>query len=140
MSSRSRSGRSTAQQDKIQKWATVKQLVQNELKGRDEEKTAPTLSHGFQNYRTTEIVSKHVKEVLYIPSSSSFLALDKDYLNIFKGNSRSQKIPISNYSGDTRFKVVNLARAKTRLAFRGQRNGSISRFVNSMLSLTRCFN
>lgn len=53
-----------------------------------------TLTHGFQPMRTMENAKPGVRNVCYIPTSSMFLALDKDFLNLWKSGVKIQKIPI----------------------------------------------
>lgn len=83
----------------IQPWAMVKQLVHKTLgpiKESEDQKanqTPITLSHGFLPIRTIE-TSKPIKNVQYVQNSSMFVSLDKDFVSLWKGGVKLQKIPV----------------------------------------------
>ncbi|KAJ3336611.1 hypothetical protein HDU91_001726, partial [Kappamyces sp. JEL0680] len=98
--------RSSASHDSnlIQPWNYVKTVIQKtvgskavEVAGSQDGETKSmvpiTLSHGFQPIRTMENLKPGIRGVHYLPGSSMFVSLDKEWLSLWKGGTRIQRIP-----------------------------------------------
>jgi hypothetical protein len=86
----------------IQTWSTLKPLLlkstaqkqSNDQPLVDKPQVTPTISHGFQQVRTMEHQANSIISVLHVPNYSLFLALEKEYLHLWRGGIRFQKIPV----------------------------------------------
>jgi WD40 repeat protein len=82
----------------IQYWSSIKSQIQKTLANNKQDPStetrhhqAQTLSHGFQSVRVMDH-HRDIISVLYLPNTSLFIALDEEYLHLWRNGIKFQKI------------------------------------------------